>query len=248
MMSMTKKSKIFLFDVDGTLTKSRKTIEKDMVDTLLELKSKGECLLALVGGSDYKKIIEQIQYPEIFDYIFSENGVIAHKNNEQYFSENIVNFLGESKLKNLINYCLLYIANLDIPKKRGTFIELRNGIINISPIGRNCSYIDREEFCAYNSKHDILKTFRSNLINEFGKYNLAFSIGGQISIDCFPTGWDKTFCLRHIEGISNEIYFFGDKTDIGGNDYEIFHDKRVRGYSVTCPDDTIKVLRTFLDS
>ncbi|WBY55522.1 phosphomannomutase [Plasmodium yoelii yoelii] len=115
---MTKKSKIFLFDVDGTLTKSRKTIEKDMVDTLLELKSKEECLLALVGGSDYKKIVEQIQYPEMFDYIFSENGVIAHKNNEQYFSENIINFLGESKLRDLINYCLLYIANLDIPKKR----------------------------------------------------------------------------------------------------------------------------------
>ncbi|WBY55521.1 phosphomannomutase [Plasmodium yoelii yoelii] len=89
-----------------------------MVDTLLELKSKEECLLALVGGSDYKKIVEQIQYPEMFDYIFSENGVIAHKNNEQYFSENIINFLGESKLRDLINYCLLYIANLDIPKKR----------------------------------------------------------------------------------------------------------------------------------
>ncbi|SCM15652.1 phosphomannomutase, putative [Plasmodium berghei] len=247
-MNMAKKSKIFLFDVDGTLTKSRKTIETDMVDTLLELKSKEECLLALVGGSDYKKIVEQIQYPEMFDYIFSENGVIAHKNNEQYFSENIINFLGENKLKDLINYCLLYIANLDIPKKRGTFIELRNGIINISPIGRNCSYIDREEFCAYNSKHDILKTFRSNLINEFEKYNLAFSIGGQISIDCFPIGWDKTFCLKHIEGISSEIYFFGDKTDIGGNDYEIFHDKRVRGYSVTCPNETVKVLRTFLDN
>lgn len=33
-------------------------------------------------------------------------------------------------------------------------------------------------------------------------------------INCRFQGWDKTFCLKHIEGISSEIYFFGDKTDI----------------------------------
>ena len=32
---------------------------------------------------------------------------------------------------------LHYIADLDIPIKRGTFIEFRNGMINVSPIGRN---------------------------------------------------------------------------------------------------------------
>ena len=37
--------------------------------------------------------------------------------------------------------------------------------------------------------------------------------GGQISIDVFPNGWDKRYCLKHVEkeGFSN-IYFFGDKT------------------------------------
>jgi hypothetical protein len=32
---------------------------------------------------------------------------------------------------------------------RGTFIEFRNGMINVSPIGRNCSYSEREEFEKY---------------------------------------------------------------------------------------------------
>ncbi|SBT85684.1 haloacid dehalogenase-like hydrolase, putative [Plasmodium malariae] len=247
-MTTNKKHKFFLFDVDGTLTHSRKPIDQNMVGILLELKSRDKNSIGVVGGSDYKKIIEQIKHPEMFDYIFSENGVVAHKNNEQYFSESITSFLGEEKLKKVINYCLVYIANLDIPKKRGTFVELRKGIINISPIGRNCSQEEREEFCAYNLEKDVIKTFRLNLMNEFKDFNLTFSIGGQISIDCFPTGWDKTFCLRHIEGIFSEIYFFGDKTEKGGNDYELFNDKRVRGYSVTCPADTIQVIRTFLDT
>jgi hypothetical protein len=37
--------------------------------------------------------------------------------------------------------------------------------------------------------------------------------GGQISFDCFPTGWDKTYCLRHVENDGyTKIHFFGDKT------------------------------------
>ena len=44
---------------------------------------------------------------------------------------------------------LHYIADLDIPIKRGTFIEFRNGMLNISPIGRNCSQEERDEFERY---------------------------------------------------------------------------------------------------
>ncbi|ETW18346.1 hypothetical protein PFHG_01468 [Plasmodium falciparum HB3] len=68
-------------------------------------------------------------------------------------------------------------------------------------------------------------------------------MGGQISIDCFPKGWDKTFCLKHLENKFDEIYFFGDRTDKGGNDYELFCDKRVKGYKVKNPNDTVKILR-----
>ena len=34
---------------------------------------------------------------------------------------------------------------------------------------------------------------------KFPKLGLTYSIGGQISFDVFPTGWDKTFCLRYVE-------------------------------------------------
>ena len=40
-----------------------------------------------------------------------------------------------------------------------------------------------------------------------------------------------------------EIHFFGDKTDPGGNDHEIFEDARTIGHKVTCPDDTMKICR-----
>ncbi|KJP86197.1 hypothetical protein AK88_04168 [Plasmodium fragile] len=222
-------------------------IEERLVHVLRKLHSKGDVALGVVGGSDYRKIIEQIKYPEIFEFVFSENGVVAHKGKEQFYSDSITKFLGEENMQQLVDYCLVYIANLRVPKKRGTFIELRNGMINISPIGRNCTRQEREEFCRYDADNSILRTFQLDLTRNFSQFNLTFSIGGQISIDCFPSGWDKTFCLRHIEGLFSEVLFFGDKTEKGGNDYEIFHDQRVRGFSVKSPAETEEIIKSFLD-
>lgn len=46
-------------------------------------------------------------------------------------------------------------ADIDIPVKRGTFIEFRNGMLNISPIGRNCSQKERDEYEVLDLKHGI---------------------------------------------------------------------------------------------
>lgn len=52
----------------------------------------------------------------------------------------------------------------------------------------------------------------SVLREEFADYGLQLSIGGQISFDVFPKGWDKTYCLKHVENDGyKEIHFFGDK-------------------------------------
>jgi phosphomannomutase len=51
------------------------------------------------------------------------------------------------------------------------------------------------------------------LQEKFPDYGLTFAIGGQISFDIFPNGWDKTYALRHVENEGfEEIHFFGDKT------------------------------------
>lgn len=127
--------------------------------------------------------------------------------------------------------------------KSGTFIEFRNGMINISPIGRNCSREERNEFEKYDLSLGLRKKFVEALRTEFSHLSLTFSIGGQISFDVFPTGWDKTYCLRHLksEGFKN-IHFFGDKTFEGGNDFEIYSHPEVTGHSVTCPEDTMRIL------
>jgi phosphomannomutase len=62
-------------------------------------------------------------------------------------------------------------------------------------------------------KHGLRVAFVKVLQEKFSDYGLTYSIGGQISFDIFPRGWDKTYALRHVEHEGfEEIHFFGDKT------------------------------------
>uniref|UniRef100_G3MPQ8 Phosphomannomutase n=1 Tax=Amblyomma maculatum TaxID=34609 RepID=G3MPQ8_AMBMU len=241
---------VFLFDVDGTLTKSRQVITNEMFDFLQRLKQ--DVAVALVGGSDLVKIEEQMggsQAVAEFDYVFSENGLVAHKAGKLISQQSLLNFVGEEKLQRLINFCLRYVADLTLPQKRGTFVEFRSGMLNVSPIGRNCSLSERNAFEVYDKEHGIRSAFVKALREKFADYDLQYSIGGQISFDVFPRGWDKTYCLDQLvrDGYKT-IHFFGDKTAEGGNDYEVYQDPRTVGHSVKSPEDTIVETKKALTS
>lgn len=240
MATFTGKRVLALFDVDGTLTEPRAEAEPEMHAFLRELRSK--ITVGIVGGSDLVKQQEQLgrNITNEADYSFSENGLVAYKNGVLIAKQAIHKHLGEENIKELVNFVLKYIADLDIPVKRGTFIEFRAGMINISPIGRNCSREERNDYEKYDLEHNIRKTMVEVLRNKFAHLNLTYSIGGQISFDVFPQGWDKTYCLNHI-GLDeyDHIHFFGDKTFEGGNDHEIFVHPRVVGHTVTGPADTV---------
>lgn len=191
---------LVLFDVDGTLTPARKVIETDFEEFLYS-KLKPKVTLGVVGGSDLAKVVEQLSGKRVlneFDYVFAENGLVHFEKGVEVSRQSIQKHLGENVIKRLINFCLHYIADLDIPVKRGTFIEFRSGMINVCPIGRQCSYEERLEFNKFDSQHLVRQKMVDALRKEFSDVNLAFSIGGQISIDIFPNGWDKTYCLQHV--------------------------------------------------
>ncbi|XP_056308193.1 phosphomannomutase 2 [Danio aesculapii] len=233
-----------LFDVDGTLTAARQKATADMHEFLSKLKQRVK--VGVVGGSDLDKIKEQLGDDVIdrVDYVFAENGLVAYRFGQLHSVQNIQAYLGEDILQEFINFCLNYLSKIKLPKKRGTFIEFRNGMLNVSPIGRSCSQQERIEFFELDKKEKIRETFVSVLKEEFAGKGLAFSIGGQISFDVFPEGWDKRYCLGIVEKDSYQhIHFFGDKTMPGGNDYEIFVDPRTIGHEVKSPEETQRICK-----
>jgi phosphomannomutase len=181
-----KKNILVLFDVDGTLTPSRKVVTPAITAFLAALR--GRVTTGMVGGSDLPKQLEQLGEGvlHMFDYVFPENGLKAFKDGALIGQTSFLDKLGEARLQALVNFVLAYLSTLDIPKKRGTFIEFRTGMLNVSPIGRNCSQAERDEFEAYDAVHKVRATMIAALQAKFPDYNLKYSIGGQISFDVFP--------------------------------------------------------------
>lgn len=233
---MSRDDVLFLFDVDGTLSDSRQKAPQEIIDMLLNLKKVVK--IAFVGGSDLDKQKEQLgdNLLEVFDYGFPENGVQFYKNGELVFSNSIIKEVGEEKYKKLVNKLLLLLSSVECPVKRGNFLELRKSMLNVSPVGRSCSKEERLKFFEYDKVHKIREKICSVINEEFKDFSCV--IGGQISIDIFPKGWDKTYCLNHIK--EKTIVFFGDMTSPGGNDYEIFSHPKVNGNTVKGYKDTMK--------
>ncbi|GET93266.1 phosphomannomutase, putative [Leishmania tarentolae] len=241
-------SAILLFDVDGTLTPPRNPETEDMKATLSKARAAG-FKLGVVGGSDFAKQKEQLgeSILQDFDYVFSENGLLAYRDGKEFHRNSLLKALGNDKVVAFVKKSLHLIADLDIPVQRGTFVEFRNGMFNVSPIGRNCSQQERDEFEEFDKKHHIRENLINDLKKAFPDYPLAYSIGGQISFDVFPKGWDKTYCLQFVENDFQKIYFFGDKTSVGGNDYEIYTDSRTIGHSVKTYKDTIAIVERLIE-
>ncbi|EGI70004.1 Phosphomannomutase 2 [Acromyrmex echinatior] len=174
---------ICLFDVDGTLTEPQQPISSSFEKFLLETVKK-EFDIAVIGGSDLNKIQKQLGSGNLFEkykYVFAENGLIAFKNGKALPSQMIQDILGEDSLQDFINFTLRYISELKLPFKRGTFIEFRTGMLNISPVGRNCSKKEREQFYEYDNEHHIREKFIQVLKKEFPDLGLTYSIGHRVT-------------------------------------------------------------------
>ncbi|XP_038211892.1 phosphomannomutase [Zerene cesonia] len=245
-----RKNILLLFDVDGTLTKPRQVITEELKQFLLK-EVKPRVSLGVVSGSDYDKIVEQMGGKDVtdqLDYVFCENGVMQYRQGVLKSEQSILNYIGEKTLQKVINFALAYMSKLELPAKRGNFVEFRSSMINICPVGRSCTLAERNEFSKFDTEHQIRAKFVEALQNEFKDTKLKFALGGQISVDVFPHGWDKTYALDHVADAKfEEIHFFGDKTMLGGNDYEIYNDERTIGHKVTSAEDTKEQVQKFLN-
>lgn len=138
-----------------------------------------KCAIGYVGGSDFSKQEEQLGKPAgvpvvtLFDFCFSENGLTAFKLGQSLESNSFIRYIGEDAYKDLVRFCLHHIADLDIPVKRGTFVEFRNGMINVSPIGRNASVKERNDFEEYDKSAKVREKFVELLREKFGHLGLT---------------------------------------------------------------------------
>ena len=214
--------KIFLFDIDGTLTSPRQPMDEEFAKFFLAFCQTETVYLST--GSDWGKVLEQV--PE--DILRSCAGVFTCSGNAYWILDSEDQFIEDLSYKSdfkpseaLLNDLGLFLESSDCPAKTGDHIEHRTGMINFSTVGRACTQEQREEYAAWDKENKEREKIVSVLRKRYT--DLSFNIGGQISIDISPTGNDKSRSIPYLREWHPDcsIHFFGDKMQPGGNDYPV---------------------------
>jgi len=258
---------LVLFDVDGTLAVPGQPASHEIMELLATLRE--YYAVGIVGAGDFEKQQGQLGGPGLrdrLDFCFSENGVHSFRGKQLLHSKSISDHLGRDRwvaFKSTLDEMLLAVrSDADALLKkaspgasivdRSTFLEERQCTCNVCVVGRTppLSKQERADFETADRSAGLRARLLSDLFTKFGpltEYQLHFSVGGQIGIDCAPVGWDKTFCLRFVdEAEFDTIHFFGDKTNEGGGDFELFVHPRTIGHSVKDADDTVVQVKQLL--
>tara|TARA_Y100000114_G_C11762526_1_gene330733 strand:- start:2199 stop:2990 length:792 start_codon:yes stop_codon:yes gene_type:complete len=256
-------NKIFLFDMDGTLTSPRRKISFEMIRALKDLSNLGK--IGIVTGSDYNYVVEQCTsmfevggVPADRVELFPCNGTKHYKWGGSSFKKihdvDMIEAIGienyQTLIQNLFSFQLMISVKHPLPYT-GTFFDYRGSMLNWCPIGRKASKSQREEWIKADSEENIRSYFLKEINNVVNKRNLKLSValGGSTSFDIFPEGWDKTYVLNHLEAYS-DIDFFGDKCSPSGNDYQLYEllkdGKGTQGYEVKDSKHTIEIINSII--
>jgi len=204
--------KKFIFDVDGTLTPSRKKIEHEFWAPFLIFCRHHD--VYLVTGSDRQKTLEQLGLDICYTAkrVYNCSGCDVYEKDKNVYkddwkpSDEVRQFLQDE-----LDYSQFRI-------RTDPHIEERPGCINFSILGRGANWTEREVYKEWDKdEHE-----RVSIARRFNERfpDLYATVGGQTGLDIAPLGRDKSQILRDFNE-DDELHFFGDRMEEGGNDHSL---------------------------
>jgi phosphomannomutase len=203
----------FIFDVDGTLTPSRGVISDEFKEFFLDFCKNNK--VWLVTGSDYPKTLEQLGEEICQEVVTSYNC----SGNDVWFKGKRVNSKPFEAPKELYDLMHGWLQVSSFPLRTGKHIEERTGTINFSIVGRNATLGERKLYIEHDLNNRERESIAYSINSEFPE--LTATVGGETGIDIYRKGGDKSQILEDFDDPYDDIYFFGDKCELGGNDYPL---------------------------
>ena len=208
-------NKVYIFDVDGTLTPSRQRMTEEFARFFDEWSK--ENTFYLVSGSDLDKIKEQIPIA----YLDRADGIFTCGGNKFYIGSKLEYEKRFKPPETLLTYLGELIRFSETPVQSTNHRENRGSLLNFSVVGRDCTLEERQQYFEWDNEVGERKEIAEYIKRTWPKLDAV--IGGQISIDIVPKGRDKSQILEHIQKKenANEYIFLGDRIEEGGNDYPL---------------------------
>ena len=203
----------FIFDVDGTLTPSREQINPEFLLFMMFFAAKHD--VYLVTGSDRDKTLEQIGVDlyNAVKRVYNCSGADVYEQDKNvYRSEWTLPWDVERFLYDELDYSVF-------PYRNGNHIERRPGGVNFSILGRHeDTSLRRKEYIKWDKERLERQDIADRIRTSFPELTVA--LGGQTGVDIGPKGSDKSQILRDFR-LGEEVVFFGDRMEEGGNDYSL---------------------------
>ncbi len=241
--------KLIIFDLDGTLAKSKSAIDQEMATLfahLLEVKQ-----VAIISGGDWPQFEKQVLHHLPKEALFKKLSILPtcgtkfyeYANSwKQLYAESFTDDEKKQILDSLNS--AVKAADLNIKKTWGAQIEDRGSQITFSALGQQAPLDEKK-----NWDSDFLK--RKKIVNPLQKSLKAFSIGmgGTTSVDITKPGIDKAYGIAKLKEVLNidisEMLFIGDALFEGGNDYP------ARRTGADCiqvrdPEETKRIIQTII--
>jgi len=246
-----KKFDLIVFDIDGTLTRSKLPLDEEMADLLCQLLSKYK--VAIISGASY----EQFQW-QILDllkcspdkmlnlFLLPVDGSIYCYEEDRWqckYDEQL-----SEKEKGMIKRAFEDIfkkSGLENPEKiYGELTEDRGAQLNFSALGQDAPIEIKEKWDPDNKKRERMIEVLKQELPVF-----SMRIGGTTSIEVTKAGIDKAYGIKKLlaqTGILKEkLVYFGDKLFKGGNDEPVLK-LGIECKAVSGPEDTKKVILELL--
>jgi phosphomannomutase len=233
-----------LFDIDGTLARSGQRLETEMVERLQQLVTSGYELVA-VGGGVYTKIGWQLgEALSSFSFVFSECGCVLHDRHAVLLSmRSLKTHPLYPTIDRLVKKALYFLSTVDY-ELTGHLVDRRSGLVYISLIGMTADEEERRHFIELDRECNYITRLLHELTSDCPS-GIDIVKGGSVGIAIYPTEWDKEQVLDFFPDTSDEIHYFGDRYQLGGNDYRILHHPRVVGHPTDSPTETLQLLCHF---
>ncbi len=239
--------KLIIFDLDGTLAKSKSPIDKEMaglLGTLLEVAQ-----VSIISGGDWPQFEKQVLDHLPKKALVKKLSILPtcgtkfyqfKKEWKQLYAENFTDGERKKILDSL--HTAIEEADLNIKKTWGEQVEDRGSQITFSALGQKAPLDEKKGWDPDFTKRKKIKKPLEKSLKGF-----SVGMGGTTSIDITKPGIDKAYGINKLKEILNigisEMLFIGDALFEGGNDYP------ARKTGVDCiqvrdPEETKSIIKT----
>lgn len=243
--------KMIVFDLDGTLTRSKMAIDEEMAKLLGELLTVK--MVAVTGGGSLdqfkKQLIANLNCRRLFGHLFllPTNGASFYRYNKGKWRQEyqyLMNPEEKKQIKAAFEKAFKEIGYKNPNKIYGPILDDRGSQITFSALGQKAPIAEKEKWNLTEDRREEIKTALVKYLSQFEAV-----IAGVTSIDVIKKGIDKYFAIKEMMKIfkltKEEMVFVGDALRKGGNDYAAIR-TGVEIKKVSGPEETKKIIRSWL--